>query len=74
MSVSKARSRVANEVKKCKASGSDPQSPRVQDARRDLAEAKLQAYIERTVASGPPLSPEQRDRLAVLPQSPRMSL
>ncbi len=38
------------EVKKCKASGSDPQSSRVQDARRDLAEAKLQGYIERTVA------------------------
>ncbi len=62
--MSKARSRVANEVKKCKASGSDPQSLRVLDARRDLAEAKLQAYIERTVASAPPLSPEQRDRLA----------
>ncbi len=73
MSVYKARSRVANEVKKCKASGSDPQSPQVQDARRDLAEAKLQAYIERMVASGPQLSPEQRDRLAVLLQSPRTS-
>jgi hypothetical protein len=73
MSVYKARSRVANEVKKCKASGSDPQSPQVQDARRDLAEAKLQAYIERTVASAPKLSPEQRDRLAILLQSPRTS-
>jgi len=45
----------------------------VQGARWDLAEAKLQAYIERTVASAPPLSPEQRDCLAVLLQSPRMS-
>ncbi len=34
--------------------------------RRDLAEAKIADYIERTVAEAPPLTNEQRDRLALL--------
>lgn len=34
------------------------------EARRDLAAAKLEQYIERTVAEAPPLTAEQRDRLA----------
>lgn len=36
------------------------------EAGRDLAAAKLEDYIRRTVESAPPLTPEQRDRLAVL--------
>ncbi len=60
------RSRVANETKKTnKAGGDDGRAP-VQDARRALAEEKLKAYIERTVASAPPLTSEMRDRLALL--------
>lgn len=43
-----------------------PDSPELVDARRDLAAAKLAAYIQRTVDAAPPLSPEQRDRLALL--------
>lgn len=35
-------------------------------ARRDLAAAKLEDYIERVVASAPPLTADQRDRLALL--------
>lgn len=33
---------------------------------RDLAAARLADYIRRTVDAAPPLTPEQRDRLAVL--------
>ncbi len=36
------------------------------EARRDLAAANLEAYIRRVVDSAPPLSPSQRDRLALL--------
>lgn len=37
--------------------------PDLIDARRDLAEAKITAAIERAVADAPPLTSEQRDRL-----------
>lgn len=36
------------------------------ELRRDLKAARLEDYIARTVDSAPPLSPEQRDRLALL--------
>ncbi len=42
----------------------DPQ--RVQQARADLAAAKIADYIERVVAEAPPLTAEQRDKLAVI--------
>lgn len=42
----------------------DPE--RVSAARADLAAAKLEEYIARVVATAPPLTVEQRDRLAVL--------
>lgn len=38
----------------------------IADARRDLRAARLEIYIERTVAAAPPLSAKQRDRLALL--------
>ena len=67
MSVSQAHSRLANAVKK---SRRDPSARvEVEQARRELAEAKLAAYIPRMVDEAPPLSPEQRDRLAVLLRS-----
>lgn len=34
------------------------------EARKDLAAAKIAAYIERTLAEAPPLSAEQRSQLA----------
>lgn len=44
-----------------------PQSgDRISDARRDLAAAKLADYITKTVDAAPPLTAEQRDRLAIL--------
>lgn len=43
-----------------------PSDPAVIDAGRDLAAANLATYIARVVASAPPLTPEQRDRLARL--------
>lgn len=38
--------------------------PELVKARRDLFAAKLEAHIERTLAEAPPLTEEQRDRLA----------
>lgn len=35
-------------------------------ARRDLAAEKIAQYVERTVSSAPPLTDEQRDRIAAL--------
>lgn len=67
MSVTQARSRVANAVKDSRAKGLPPSSaPKVLDAKRDLAAAKLSAYITKVVAEAPPLSPQQRARLAAL--------
>ncbi len=60
-----AKARVAVESKKHKKAGGEPPAS-LQDARRVLAEEKLRQYIERTVASAPPLTAEQRDRLRVL--------
>lgn len=42
-----------------------PDNPEfVTSARRDLAAAKLEDYVRRTVDKAPPLTPEQRDRIA----------
>ncbi len=43
-----------------------PDDPILIAARRDLRAARLEDYITRTVDAAPPLTPEQRDRLAVL--------
>lgn len=40
--------------------------PALLDARRDLRAARLADYIRRVVDAAPPLTPEQRDRLAAL--------
>jgi hypothetical protein len=40
--------------------------PELLDARRKLAEANISDYVERVLASAPPLSEEQRTRLAEL--------
>ena len=64
--MSKARSQLANEVKKIKKAGGDPSSSSVQDARRVLAAEKLTAAIRQTVESAPELTPAMMDRLAAL--------
>jgi hypothetical protein len=61
-----ARSKLANEVKKSKKVGSAASCEPVRDARRVLAEEKIKAYVEKVVAEAPPLTHEQRDRLALL--------
>jgi hypothetical protein len=39
-------------------------SPEATEARRDLAAVKITSYVEKVVATAPPLTPEQRDRVA----------
>lgn len=41
-------------------------SEREAKGRRDLAEAKIAAYVERTLAAAPPLTPAQVNRLTGL--------
>jgi len=41
-------------------------APKTVAAKQDLAEAKIQAAIEKHLAEAPPLRPEQADRLSVL--------
>jgi len=43
-----------------------PDSPEVRDAGRDLAAAKLEQYIAKVVADAPPLTTDQRDKLAAI--------
>ncbi len=43
-----------------------PGDPEVEAARRELREARATEYIKRLVDDAPPLTPEQRDRLALL--------
>lgn len=43
-----------------------PDSPDLDDARRALAETKIEAYIRKTVDAAPPLTVQQRERLAAL--------
>lgn len=43
-----------------------PDDPDLERARRDLRAARLEEYIRRTVDAAPPLSVEQKDRLAAL--------
>ncbi|KAA9148569.1 hypothetical protein F6B41_02805 [Microbacterium lushaniae] len=40
--------------------------PELLSARQDLKAAKLEQYIAKIVASAPPLTPAQRDRLAAI--------
>lgn len=39
---------------------------RIEQTRRDLAAERLASYIAKVVDAAPPLTDEQRDRLAVL--------
>ncbi len=66
MSVTGARSILANEVKRAKRTTDPASQARVADARRELAAAKLEAYIKAVVAACPPLSEDQKQRLRLL--------
>lgn len=66
MSVTKARAILANNVKRAKRRPTPESETRVVDARRQLAAAKLEAYISAVIDSAPPLSEDQRSRLTLL--------
>jgi hypothetical protein len=63
-SVAQARSRLGNAARR-----GTPAD--VLEARRQLAEANIAEAIRRVVDAAPPLTPEQRDRLALLLRAPR---
>jgi hypothetical protein len=65
-SVPRARSRLAVEAKAAKRKSDPSSKARVAAARRDLAAANLEAYISRVVSAAPPLTDDQRSRLALL--------
>lgn len=46
----------------------EPTDPDLVDARRNLRAARLEDYIRKVVDAAPPLTAEQRSRLAVLLQ------
>lgn len=61
MSWTAERARVASLSKSRK-----PDDPQLVDARRDLRAARLEAYVAEVVAAAPPLTADQRDRIAAL--------
>ncbi len=65
-SVLRARSRLGNEQKRQKHDPTPEGAQRVDQARRDLAAVKLEAYIQRVVDEAPELTAEQKSRLALL--------
>jgi hypothetical protein len=48
----------------------EPSDPDLLNARRDLAAARAEGYIQKLVDAAPPLTADQRARLAVLLLSP----
>lgn len=60
-SVAKHRAQVAR-----RSQSYPPDHPHLVEARRDLAAARAEDYIRKLVDTFPPLSDEQRDRLALL--------
>ncbi|MGV3714342.1 hypothetical protein [Pseudolysinimonas sp.] len=44
------------------------QKPNIEDTARDLAAERIADYVSRVVATAPPLTPAQRDRIATLLQ------
>lgn len=63
----KARATMASKAARASSRPNDPDAlTAAQEARRDYYATALQDYIERTVAAAPPLTPEQRDKLALL--------
>jgi hypothetical protein len=41
-------------------------APEVEDARRDLKAQRLEEHVAKVVAEAPPLTPEQKERIAAL--------
>jgi hypothetical protein len=51
-----------------------PDDPRLPELRRDLRAAELEEHVRRVVDAAPPLTPEQRDKLAALLRAPSSSV
>jgi hypothetical protein len=64
--VSSSRAKVAGLTLGVRTGKRQPDDPELVDAYRGLAEAKINDYIERVLAAAPPLTDEQRTRLAEL--------
>ncbi len=64
--VLQARSDLAHEAKRAKRAPQATPPQALLDARRELAAAKLEAYIRAVVASAPPLTEEQKHQLSTL--------
>jgi hypothetical protein len=47
-----------------------PVDPRLANARRDLRAAELEEHVRRIVDDAPPLTAEQRDKIAALLRAP----
>ena len=62
---------IAREIKRGERPADDPA---LDEAKRGLAAARLEAYIEKVLASAPPLSDEQRCKLAELLRPARQSI
>lgn len=66
----KARATMASAAAKASRRPGDLEAVRdAQNARRDYYATALEDYIRKTVASAPPLTAEQRDRLSLLLQA-----
>ncbi len=66
MSLSEKRSAVGNAAKRYKSQPDTTRKAALDDARRELAAAKLEEHIRAVVAAAPPLTSEMQDRLTVL--------
>lgn len=64
--VAQARARKAALSRCIKNGERPPGDPAAEDATRDLAAAKIRSYVERVLETAPPLTDEQRTRLAEL--------
>jgi hypothetical protein len=65
-SVASSRAKVAGLTLGVRTGKRQPDDPELLNAKRGLAAANIADYIERALAAAPPLSDEQRTRLAEL--------
>jgi hypothetical protein len=66
MSWTKQRSQIAVISRAIKRGERPADDPALDDAKRDFTAARLEQHIEKALAAAPPLSDEQRTRLAEL--------
>jgi hypothetical protein len=68
------RAKVAGLARAARNGTRQADDPDLVAARSDLAEAKIRQFITKALASAPPLSSEQRDRLRALLEPARVAL